>query len=505
MDSLDQLLAGFAALFTIGRLTYCFLGCLAGTLIGVLPGLGPLAGMALLLPLTYQLDPLTGIIMLAGIFYGSMYGGSTTSILMRVPGESASIITCLDGYEMARKGRAGPALVVAAIGSFVAGTVSIVGLMLFAPPLADAMLKVGPPAEFVLMLLALLVLGIVSSGPKLKTFVMLVAGLALGTVGLDPFTAMPRFTMGYLELTQGFDIVALAMGLFGVSEVLLNFERGDKLKPIEPRFRDLMPKASDLRTAGPAMGRGTLIGFAFGLVPGASHVISTLVSYAVEKRLSKHPEEFGHGAIAGVAGPESANNAATGSAMIPLLVLGIPAIPATAILLSALQVHGVQPGPLMISEHPELFWGLIASMYVGNIILLVLNLPMVGLFVNLLRLRYAYLATMILLVSVIGVYSVNSSMFDVWVMIVFGAIGYVLRKFHFDPTPLLLAFVLGDHLEVNFRRSLAMSDGAFSIFFQGPAARVLLCALALFIMLHVIALALGFRKSHLREQEDSRV
>jgi len=287
--------------------------------------------------------------------------------------------------------------------------------------------------------------------------------------------------------------------LFGVSEVLLNFERSDEVRPIKPRLRDLMPKGPDLKASAPAIGRGTLIGFVFGLIPGASHVISTMVSYAVEKRLSKHPEEFGHGAIAGVAGPESANNAATGSAMIPLLVLGIPAIPATAILLSALQVHGVQPGPLMIAEHPDLFWGLIASMYVGNVVLLILNLPMVGLFVNLLRLRYAYLATMILLVSVIGVYSVNASTFDIWVMIVFGVIGYVLRKFEFDPTPFLLAFVLGDHLEVNFRRSLAMSDGHFGIFFQGSAARAFVGVLALLVVLRLAAIALGYRKSFVKK------
>lgn len=498
MGTLDYLIQGFASLLTIERLAYCVLGCLAGTIVGVLPGLGPLAGMTLLLPLTFSLDPTTGIIMLAGIFYGSMYGGSTTSILMRIPGESASIITCLDGYEMARKGRAGPALVVAALGSFFAGTVSIVGLMFFAPPFADLMLKVGPAAEFVLMVLALLVLGFVSSGPPLKTFTMIVAGLALGTVGLDPFTAWPRFTFGFLQLTEGLNIVALAIGLFGISEILINLEGGENTKPIQPRLRELVPRMVDLRASAPAVARGSLIGFIFGIIPGASHVISTFVSYAVEKRISKQPEEFGHGAIAGVAGPEAANNATTGSAMIPLLVLGIPSISATAILLSALTVHGVQPGPLLIAEHPGIFWGLIASMYLGNFVLLVLNLPLVGLFVNLLRFRYAYLATTVLLTSIIGVYSVNYSMFDIWVMIASGAAGYLLRKFEFDPTPLLLSFVLSAGLEVNFRRALSMSNGDFSIFIQGGAAQMLLAALVALVVLQGLAALLGYRRSTFR-------
>jgi putative tricarboxylic transport membrane protein len=494
VDALEHLAGGFAVAFTWRNLFYCLVGCAWGTMVGVLPGLGPLAGMTLLLPLTFSLDPPAAVIMLAGIFYGAMYGGSTTSILVRIPGEAASVVTCIDGYEMARKGRAGPALMIAAVGSFIGGTLSILGLMLFAPPLADAMLRVGPAAEFVLMVLALLVISFVSSGPPIKTLAMVLLGLALAMVGLDPLTAWPRFTFGNLELSEGISFVALAIGLFGISEILLNLERRTDLQAIRPRLRDLFPRAADLRAAAPAIGRGSLIGFVFGIIPGVSHIISTFVSYAVEKRLSKTPEAFGKGAIAGVAGPETANNATTGSSMIPLLVLGIPSIPATTILLSALLIHGVQPGPLLLVDHPDVFWGLIASMYIGNLILLVLNLPLVGLFVNLLRVPYAYLAPAVLLVSVVGVYSVKGSALDIWIMVVAGGIGYVLRKFAFDVAPLLLALVLGDRIEMSFRRALTISDGDYATFFQGAAARVFLAALVLIVVLQGAAWALGYRK-----------
>ena len=321
------------------------------------------------MPLTFKLDPTGAVIMLAGIFNGAMYGGSTTSILMRIPGEAASVVTCLDGYEMAKNGRAGAALTIAAVGSFVGGTLSIIGLMAVGPLLADAMLTVGPAAEFVLMVTALLVVSAVSNSPPVKTLAMIVLGLALGTVGLDPLTAYPRFTFGSLDLTDGFNFVALSIGLFGVSEILLTLDEAVPVVPRAPRLRDMPPTRAEIKEATPAVLRGSVIGFLFGLVPGVSHIISTFVSYAVEKKLSRTPEKFGHGAVAGVAGPETANNATTGASMIPLMILGIPAIPATAILLSALLIHGVQPGPLLMSEHPQVFWGLIASMYLGNIIL----------------------------------------------------------------------------------------------------------------------------------------
>jgi putative tricarboxylic transport membrane protein len=501
MVDVAPLLHGFAIALRPENLFYCFIGCLWGTIVGVLPGLGPLAGLSLLLPLTFQLEPASAIIMLAGIFYGAMYGGSTTSILVRIPGEAASIITAIDGHEMARKGRAGPALVIAAVGSWVGGTVSIVGLMLFAPPLAKLMLQVGPAAEFGLMLLALLVLCFVSSGPLLKTITMILAGLLIGTVGLDPITAYPRFTFGSLQLADGISFVAMSLGLFGVSEILLNLENMAEMKVMRPTLRSLVPRLKDLRDSAPAIGRGTVIGFVFGFIPGISHVVSTFVSYAVEKRISREPQAFGTGKIEGVAGPETANNATTGSAMIPLLVLGIPAIPATAILLSALLIHGVRPGPQLVTEHPDVFWGLIASMYIGNVMLLVLNLPLVGLFVNLLRIPYAYLAPSILLVSMIGIYSVNSNANEILIMGVFGLIGYVLRKGKFDPAPLLLAVVLGDRLEVSLRRALTISNGDWSVLLRDSMSKIFLGAIALIAILQLAAWALGFRTKTAEELE----
>lgn len=502
MSSFSHLLDGFSLALTWQNLLYCLAGCFWGTVVGVLPGLGPLAGMTLLLPLTYSLDPAGAMIMLAGIFYGAMYGGSITSILVRIPGEAASVITCIDGYQMARQGRAGPALVITALGSFIGGTLSIFGLILFAPILGEAMLKVGAAAELMLMLLALVAMTFVSPGRPVKVIAMLSIGLVIATVGFDPLTGWPRFTFGRLDLTEGLSFVALAIGLFGVSEILLSLESMARVSPISPRLRDLIPVRADLRSSAPAIARGSLIGFLFGVIPGISHVVSTFVSYAVEKRLSKTPELFGKGAIAGVAGPETANNATTGSAMIPLLTLGIPAIPSTAVLLSALMIHGIRPGPQLVVDHPDVFWGLIASMYIGNVILLILNIPLVGLFVALLRLPYAYLAPTILLISVVGVYSVTASILDVWVMIGAGLAGYVLRKFEFDPAPLVIAVVLGDRIEVNFRRALAISDGDYSIFLRGTAVQVLLVAGALLVMLQAMAWALGYRKSTISDIED---
>jgi putative tricarboxylic transport membrane protein len=494
MDNFAQLVEGFRVALTPQNLLWCTIGCVWGTVVGVLPGLGPLAGMALLLPLTYSLPPDTAIIMLAGIFYGAMYGGSTTSILVRIPGEAASVITCIDGYEMARKGRAGAALMIAAVGSFVGGTLSVLGLVLFAPPLAKAMLAVGPAAEFVLMAAALLVIAFIGSGAPLRTLAMILLGLALATVGLDQLTAWPRFTFGSLALTEGLAFVPIAIGLFGVSEILISLDEGVAEAPKAPTLSELLPRIAELKEAAPAIGRGSLIGFLFGIVPGISHIVSTFVSYAVEKRLSRKPEEFGHGAIAGVAGPETANNATTGSSMIPLLVLGIPAIPATAILLSAMLVHGVQPGPQLVTDHPKVFWGLIASMYLGNLILLALNLPFVSLFTSLLRIPRGILSPLVLLISVIGVYAVNASSLDLLLMAGAGAVGYVLRKAKFDLAPLLLALVLGDRMETSFRRALTVSDGDYAIFITGPAAQGLLIVIALVVALQLAARAFGWKR-----------
>jgi putative tricarboxylic transport membrane protein len=457
--------------------------------------------MTLLLPLTFGLEPTIGIIMLTGIFYGAMYGGSTTSILVRIPGEAASVVTCIDGYEMARQGRAGPALMISAIGSFIGGTVSILGLMFIAPPLAKVMVAIGPSVEVVLILLAVSVIAVVSAGSRWKTAAMLVLGLTVGTIGLDNLTGTARFTFGNADLAGGVSFTSLAIGLFGISEILLNLEKTETIKAIQPKLRELIPRWADLRESSGAIGRASVIGFIFGIIPGVSHVVSTFVSYATEKRLSKHPEQFGKGAIAGVAGPETANNAVTGTAMIPLLALGIPSIPATAILLSALTIHGVQPGPLLLKDHPEVFWGLVASMYIGNIMLLILNLPLVGIFVNLLRIPYAWLVPIILIVSIIGVYSVNSSVLDIWIMAISGGVGYVLRKFGYEMAPLLLALVLGDRLENNFRLALTMSGGDYATFADHASIIVVVAVAGLLLSLQALAWAFGYRKSFADEAE----
>jgi putative tricarboxylic transport membrane protein len=482
MEALGHLANGLALALQPKYLLYCFIGCFWGSIVGVLPGLGPLAGMALLLPLTYTLDPTGAVIMLSGIFYGAMYGGSTTSILMRIPGEAASVVTCIDGYEMAKKGRAGAALSIAAIGSFVGGVLSVIGLMLLAPTIANAMLKIGPAAEFTILVTALVIALFASSSSLVKTTAMVALGLCLAMIGLDPLTATPRFTFGSLELSDGLNFAAIAIGLFGVSEILMSFGQKITDRPTAPKLREMAPTKQELKDSAMPMVRGSGIGFIFGIIPGVGHIVSTFASYAVEKSLSKRPEEFGKGAVAGVAGPETANNATTGAAMIPLLVLGIPAIPVTAVLLSALTIHGVQPGPMLIANNPQIFWGLIASMLIGNLMLVLLNVPLVGLFVSMLRLPYGYLAPMVLLICIIGVFSMKASSFDLGVMLVSGIVGFALRKGGFDITPLLLAFVLGDRIEINFRRALTISDGDWAIFLKGPAAQGALALLVVILI-----------------------
>jgi putative tricarboxylic transport membrane protein len=499
MEVIQYLITGFSVALTPMNLLYCFMGCLWGTMVGILPGIGPLGGIAILLPLTFKMDPTSSIIMLSGIFYGAMYGGSTTSILLNIPGEAASIATMLDGYQMARKGRGGPALVVAALGSFVGGTLSIVALMLFAPPLARVMLKIGPGEEFSLMVLALIIMSFVSSSSILKTLAMILLGLLLATIGMDPFTGYPRFTFGSAGLSDGIDFVPIAIGLFGISEILMNFEEMAKVGIIKPAFRDLFPRWKDLRDSLGAVCRGSVIGLVFGFVPGISHVVSTFISYAVEKKISRHPEEFGTGRIEGVAGPEAANNATTGTAMVPLLVLGIPAIPATALLMSALLIHNVIPGPQLIQDHPTVFWGLIASMYIGNIMLVILNLPLVGIFINLLRIPYAYLVPGILVISIVGVYGINSNPQDIILLTFFGIIGYVLRKFRFDMAPLVLALVLGGKIEMSFRRALTTSEGSLLIFFKSSFSKVFVIAAVLILVLQLIAWLAGFRTQEKNE------
>ena len=487
-ETLQNLALGFGVALAPGVLLYAFVGCLVGTLVGVLPGVGPLAGISLLLPATFGLDATRAIVLLAGIYYGAMYGGSTTSILMRIPGEAASVMTCIDGYEMARRGRAGAALAIAAVGSFVAGTLSVVALMLLAPPLANFALRLGPPENFALLLLGLLVLAYMSGGSMVKSLAMAALGLMLGMVGIDQMSGYFRFAFGVVELGDGIGVVPLAVGLFGLAEVLVT--AGKPTPPLvqQPRLRELLPSREEWRQSVGPIGRGTLLGFLIGIIPGSAHIISSFVSYALERRLSRRPEEFGRGAVAGVAGPESANNAATSGAFVPMLALGVPSGPIPAVMLAALMVHGVSPGPLLIQQSPALFWGFIASMYVGNLMLLILNLPLVGLFVNVLRVPYGFLYPAIVVFCVLGVYAVNGSMVDVWIAVTMGVLGWLLRMLQFETAPIVLGAILAPLLEMTLRQSLAMSDGHYGIFVTRPLAATLLAV-------GVLLLLLGLRAS----------
>lgn len=474
VETFNSLMMGFSVAFQPEVLMYAFFGCIIGTLVGMMPGLGPLAGISLLLPATFGLNPIMAIVLLAGVYYGAMYGGSTTSILMRIPGEAASVMTCVDGYAMTQQGRAGPALAIAAIGSFFAGTFGVIGLMLMAPTLASFALRFGPPEYTALLLMGLFVLAYMSGGSMLKTLAMAVLGLLLGMIGIDVMSGYTRFSFDIVELGDGVGIVPVAVGLFGISEILLTAGQVDPPKVQQPTLRQLVPTKADLKlSVGPIM-RGSLLGFMIGIIPGSAHIISSFVSYGIERRLSKHPERFGNGAIEGVAGPESANNAAATGAFVPMLALGIPTGPVTAVMLAAIMVHGILPGPMLIQQQPDLFWGFVASMYVGNVVLLVLNLPMVGLFVNLLRIPYAYLYPCILAFCILGCYSVSNSTMDVWIMLVMGGVGYVLRKFGYDLAPVALGLVLGPMLELSLRQSLAMSGGDYAIFVQRPIAVTML-------------------------------
>jgi len=480
-ETFQNLYLGFSVALTPTVLFYAFVGCVIGTLVGVLPGVGPLAGISLLLPATFGLNATNAIVLLAGIYYGAMYGGSTTSILMRIPGEAASVMTCIDGYEMTKKGRAGPAI--AAVGPYIAGTLSIVGLMFLAPPLASFALRFGPPEYFALLVLGLLVLAYMSSGSMPKALAMAALGLLLGMIGIDTMTGFFRFHYGLVELGDGIGVVPVAVGLFGISEILLTAGLPTPPAVHKPKLRELLPSRQEWRDSAAPIGRGTLLGFLIGIIPGSAHIISSFVSYALERRLSKHPERFGQGAVEGVAGPESANNSATSGAFVPMLALGVPSGPIPAVMLAAMMVHGISPGPFLIQQQPELFWGFIASMYVGNVVLLILNLPLVGLFVNLLRIPYPFLYPAILVFCVLGVYAVNQSVVDVWIMAIMGALGYLLRKFEFDTAPIVLGVILAPMLEMALRQSLAMSGGNYAIFFSRPiAATMLLVGLALLLL-----------------------
>jgi putative tricarboxylic transport membrane protein len=488
MEALGNLLLGFSVALTPINLFWCLVGVILGTMVGVLPGLGPAATIAMLLPLTLKMDHTTAIIALAGIFYGARYGGSTTSILLNIPGESSSVVTCLDGYQMARQGRAGAALGISAIASFIAGTVGVLGLMLIAPPLARFALRFAPPEYFALMVLGLAMVVFLAGESMVKALLAMLVGLWIATIGTDLFTAESRFTFGQVKLLGGVDFIAATVGVFAIGEVLVNLESqgGAEIFKLAKGLKNLLPTLQDLKDCRFAFLNGSVIGFVIGALPGAGATVASFLSYGLEKAVSRHPEKFGTGVIEGVAAPEGANNADAGGALVPLLTLGIPGGNTTAILLGGLILWGYKPGPLLIQEHPELFWGLVASMYIGNVMLLVLNLPLVPLFAQILRLPYYVLYPLILGISIVGVYSVNNSLFDVWVMGLFGLLGYLMRKLDFPAAALILGMVLGDGLERALRQSLMMSQGDISILVTRPISGTLLSFAAVILCLPVV-------------------
>lgn len=472
MFSISYLLDGLTLAVAPQNLFFAFLGAVLGTLVGVLPGIGPTSGIAILLPITAMLNPTPAIIMLAAIYYGAMYGGSTTAILVNVPGEIASVVTCLDGYQLARQGKAGVALAIAAISSFIAGTIGLVGLTFFAPPLADLALAFGPPEYFGIMCLAFSVIVGLSERSLVKGMVSALAGFLLSTIGQDPVTGTSRFTFGTVQLLGGIDFISVVIGLFAISEIMINSEEIGK--EVYQKIGRLYPTFQELRESAGAMLRSSLTGFGFGLLPGCTPGVVSFLSYDIEKKFSRHPEEFGKGSLAGVAAPEGANNACTSSGFIPLFSLGIPTSPALAVLLSALMIYGLQPGPMLFRKNPDFVWAVIASMYIGNVMLLVLNLPLVGLWARITTIPYHYLAPLIFLCCFVGAFSVRNNMFDVWMALLFGVIGYLMRKLKFPAAPLVLALILGPLLENSIRQSLSMSAGSASIFITRPLTLVLI-------------------------------
>lgn len=473
MGIFDNLLMGFSICISPINLIYCFIGVVVGTIIGVLPGIGPVAGVAMLIPFTFGMNPTTAMIMLAGIYYGAMYGGSTTSILVNLPGESSSVMTCLDGYQMARKGRAGAALGISAIGSFIGGTLSVIGLMLLSPPLARFALRFGPPEYFSLMVLGMSLMVVLVGKSLIKGLIAGAFGIFLGTVGIDPISGVERFTYGIPTLFDGISFVSVSVGLFAVGEVFDSAEQSLGTTSYIDKISNLLPNIKDWKDSAFPMLRGAVIGFFVGVMPGAGATIASILSYGLEKKVSKHPETFGTGAIEGVAAPETANNAATGGAMVPLFTLGVPGSATTAIMLGALLIHGLRPGPMLFTQHPDFVWGIIASMYIGNIMLLILNLPLVGIWARILKIPNPILLPLVLAFSAIGVYTVNNSLAEVWIMFVFGIIGYLMKKFDFPPAPVVLAIVLTPMMERALQQSLIMSHQNITIFFTRPISLIL--------------------------------
>jgi putative tricarboxylic transport membrane protein len=496
MESLSLLIDGFAASLQLQNLFAALIGVTLGTIAGVLPGLGISGTIALLLPISYGMSPLSALIMFSGIYYGAMYGGSITSILVNVPGEGASVVTCLEGYKMARRGRAGAALAAAAIGSFVAGTLGVVGITFFAPPLANAALAFGPPEFFAISLLGLVMLTNLTGKSPLKSFIMMLFGLMIGTIGIDPMTALERFTFGVTNLAKGLDFIVIVMGLFGMGEIIATLcEKAAGVKVEKVKFRDLYPNREETKRSILPIGRGSIIGFFMGLIPGPSATISTFVSYAVEKKQSRHPEEWGTtGAIEGVAGPESANNAASSAQMIPLLSLGLPFTSAAALLLSGFMIHGIQPGPMLVSSQPEIFWGLIASMYIGNLMCLVLNLPLVGIFASLLRVPMNLLMPVVAVITLSGAFVLNYSLFDLYVLVGFGILGYLMQKAGYEPAPLAIGAFLGPQLEQGLMQAMVICEGSVWNMLTRPLAGAMLWLTVLMIVVVVVKRVIFFMR-----------
>jgi len=493
MELLDYFIIGMESALSLSNLWYCFLGVLLGTLVGVLPGIGALATIALLLPVTFHLDPTNAIVMLAGVYYGSTYGGSTASILLNLPGTPSSAVACLDGYPMAQNGRAGVALFMTTIASFFGATVGIIILMLFSPVIAEVALKFGAPEYFSMMLLGLVAASTISSGAPIKGIAMVVLGVLIGVIGTDVNSGMARFSFGFPELTDGISLVAIAMGLFGIAEVIasVNRIRRGQVDRKSITFRSMIPTRDDWRRSWMPMTRGSAIGSFFGALPGTGGTIASFMSYAVEKRLAKDPSRFGKGAVEGITGPESSNNACDQTAFIPTLTLGIPGTVSMALMLGALMIHGITPGPQLMTEKPDLFWGLIMSFWIGNIMLLVLNIPLIGVWVRLLAVPYHMLYPAVMVLVCIGVFSINNSTFDVWVVAVFGAMGYAMRLLDFPPAPLLLGYVLGPLMEENVRRALLISRGEFMVFLERPISATFI---GITVALLVWALVASFRR-----------
>ena len=482
MDFVTNLGMGFAIALSPINLLFVTVGVIVGTLIGALPGIGPVSGLSILIPLAFGMNPISAMILMCGIYYGCMYGGTITSVLMNVPGESASIMTCLDGHAMARQGRAGPALTIAAIASFIAGTFSVVMLTVLAPPIAEAALSFGPPEYLALTLLGLSAISGLTGKSRAKGYAMALLGLGLAMVGIDPIDGAQRFTFGNLELMDGLGFLPVAVGMFGLGAVLAMVEQPVELEIMKTSLREMLITTKDLKDSAMPIARGSIIGFLIGVLPGAGATIATFLAYAAEKRISKTPELFGTGMIAGVASPEAANNSSTGGAMIPLLTLGIPGSGTTAVLLGMLTLFSLQPGPLLFTKNPDFVWGLIASMYIGNVMLLVLNIAFVPAFVAVLRVPYKVLAALIAVFCLVGVYSVNYSVQDLWIMLAFGAIGYITLKMDYPQAPLLLALVLGGFMEVSMRQSLKMSHADISIFFTRPIAAVIMISVIVILL-----------------------